>query len=188
MALETLAKLPGLVPKSSITNTISFLLETQNPEGYWESYWWRSKYFATTRIIQQFHYVDNPRLRRGILRALNWLTQSSNIDGYWNNGYDSNIPCPLSTAHCVRALLEVGFEQKELICRSIRWLLEQQNTDGSWEGIPMLQIPPPHVSDPVQVVWKLGGRGVGSCCLDEKRIYTTSTVANIMHRFVLRLG
>jgi len=186
VALETLMHFPDFVPNHVLTNIADFLLETQTPEGYWESYWWRSKYFATTRIIQQFDSINNARLKEGILKALDWLIQSANIDGYWDNGYDTGKACPLSTANCIKALLATEAQPKELIMKGVSWLLQQQNNDGSWKGIPALQIPPPHVKNPSDIaVWKVGARGVGSCCLDEKRIYTTATVASAFHRFIL---
>ncbi len=73
----------------------------------------------------------------------------------------------------------------ELMFKTVSWLLEQQNRDGSWKGIPILQIPPPNILNPTDVLnWRIGDHGVGSCCIDERNIYTTATVASAIYKFI----
>jgi squalene-hopene/tetraprenyl-beta-curcumene cyclase len=183
VALEVLSHFPELVPDHVLDNAINFLLEAQAPEGYWESYWWRSKYFATSRIIKQFNSINDKRVKAALTRARDWVLRTANARGYWDNGYDREIPCALSTAHCVDALVATGAELDSVI-ESVPWLLAQQNDDGSWMGVPLLRIPPSHIKKPDDFAdWRIGGRGVGSCCADKKRIYTTSSVAGAMNTF-----
>src|SRR6185503_17869728 len=55
VALEVLMNFPGIGDNRRLDQVVEFLIKHQAPEGYWESYWWMSKYFTTTRILQQFN-------------------------------------------------------------------------------------------------------------------------------------
>lgn len=182
VALETLPFYPELVSQQVLEQATDFLLKNQSPEGYWESYWWRSKYFATSRIIIELHKADKREVVAGVSSALTWLIDSFNRRGFWPDSYDQTVGCPLSTALCINTLSTVRVRE-DLIQKAVSWLLGRQSADGSWQGLPSLQIPPPNVHNPADFDgWRLGGRGVGSCCVDEKRTYTTATVVGALHR------
>lgn len=184
VVLEVLSQFSEDIPPQVLDNALDFLLETQKAEGYWESYWWRSKYFATARIIKYLNAIDDSRVESALAKALNWLCASVDAEGFWSNGYDLGNPCPLSTAHCVNALIGID-TRLDLILKATSWLVAHQNTAGSWTGAPVLQIPPPHLKNPYDLMnWNIGGRGVGSCCVDEKRIYTSTVAANAIHTFI----
>lgn len=186
VALGSLSHFPQNVPDGRLKDAVDFLLESQHVDGYWDSYWWRSKYFATARIVERLNSVTDIQVKKASIKGTAWIVQSAHVDGYWSNGYDNQTPCPVTTANCVKALLALDLEF-ELVVRSVSWMLEQQGDDGSWKGIPALQIPPPHITDPSDfTAWTVGGRGVGSCSLDERRIYTTSTIASAIGNFLWR--
>jgi squalene cyclase len=186
VALEVLSRFPRFVPRRVLDSAICFLLDSQATEGYWESYWWRSKYFSTARITKYLTSLHNTRARAARERASDWLLRTASAGGNWDNGYDVGLPCPLSTSKCVEALVVTGADGK-LALDGIAWLQKNQNADGSWTGAPVLQIPPPHVIRPSEINdWRIAGRGVGACCADERRIYTTSTVTAALSRYALK--
>ena len=182
VAVETLRLFPRLVPEHVIPRALAFLLRSQEEEGFWRSYWWRSKYFATARIIRELDAQPLPGSREAVERALSWISDTADHDGYWSNGYDTRTPCMLSTAACVGVLGSKQWDA-ELLTKSLSWIVRQQKADGSWAGAPTLRIPPPAELDPDGASsWRVGGRGVGSCCSDEKRIYTTAAVIGAIQR------
>jgi squalene cyclase len=188
VALEVLSRFPRFVPQRVLDEAIDFLLDTQTSEGYWESYWWRSKYFSTARIIKYLTFLDDTRAKAARDRAIDWLIRTASVRGYWDNGYDAGLPCPLSTSKCVEALVATDAD-KQLVRDGVAWLLENQNDDGSWTGTPVLQIPPPHVTRPSEMIdWRRAGRGVGACCVDERRIYTTASIGAILAKLGLPKG
>lgn len=177
VALEVLSRFPRFVARGVLDRAIGFVLDSQTSEGYWESYWWRSKYFSTARLISYLTSVPNTRAKAARNRALDWILHKADISGYRDNGYDLGNPCPLSTSKGVEALLGADPDRREAL-DGVAWLLKNQNEDGSWTGAPVLQIPPPDVTRPSEIDnWRIAGRGVGACCVDERRIYTTAAVA-----------
>ena len=187
LALDVFSYFQIFFPFKKILNMYKYLRKTQEKEGYWRSYWWRSKYFSTSKILSAFYrkgVIVNPKISINFLKALNWVIENFEKDGYWNNGYIKDSPCIVSTAINIEMLLDVSKEYNiynEVISKGVRWLLERQNRDGSWEGIPILQIPPPDLKNPYKRLdWKYGGRGVGSITKDERNIYTTTTVLSLL--------
>lgn len=184
-ALETFSEYNKLVPKVVIEKLISFLLKRQEEEGYWYSYWWRSKYFATVRIVPNLFQINDMQAKYSSEQALKWIVNTVLNRSYWDNGFDKGIPCVLSSAGCIKSLLLIG-QYKELIIDVINWLISQQSVDGSWISPPILQIPQPNIIYPEKVnTWKMGGKGVGSCSSDSKKIYTTAFVAGSIKQFLL---
>ncbi len=180
VALETLPLFPQIVPESILRKAITFVLDRQSAEGCWESYWWRSKVFATSRILRQLIRLGLAEGQLAVERGLGWLTRSAHKGGFYTNGYDLDVPCPLSTALAVRTL--VGVERQFDLClRCANWLVAQSAADGSWQGNAVLQIPPPNVTAPgASFPWKKGGKGVGSCSADRRRVYTTALIARAL--------
>jgi squalene cyclase len=183
VAVEVLTHFPHLVSQPVLDNAIGFILDSQTLAGYWESYWWRSKYFSTTRILKYLNRLNTNRAKAARDKAVEWVLGTASTRGYWDNGYDLGKPCPLSTSQCVEALLVADAGRREAI-DGIAWLLENQNDDGSWTGAPVLQIPPPDVTEPFMTDnWRVGGRGVGACSADERRVYTTASVVSVLSLF-----
>jgi len=182
-ALRLLALLDESRNLVSLERAIAYLIEKQALDGYWESYWWRTKYYATAHAMLGLKMLGLGSCTKAINRALDWIVSSRSSLGWWDNGIDLNHPCPLSTALAVGVL--IGYESHQLIVsESIEWLLNTQRRDGSWKSEAILQIPPPDCTSPATYQsWRLGGRGVGSCSADPNRLFTTALVAAVVQRY-----
>lgn len=176
VALETMKLLPQHFSNTEIEKAVFCLLARQHADGYWESYWWRSKMFATSIIVEFLASSGIPEAKSAARKGHSWISTQIRPSGYADNGYDAEVPCIVSTALSIRPLYHIPSTQG--ICRKCaNWLLDQQLPDGSWKSKPILQIPPPNLVNPNSgFPWKFDGRGVGSCSADKNRIYTTSTV------------
>lgn len=186
VALETLQLLiDRSVPvENNYQNLLDYLVSSQHYEGYWESYWWRSKYYSTCKIIKIIQRVNKPQLRDMSAKALNWIVTSMHHDGFFDNGYDAKSPCVISTALAINTVIDQGSINNK-ISHTIKWLLGEQLPDGSWSNQPYLQIPPPHIIDPTDFdSWGFNEKGVGSCSSDQERVYTTATVVETLGNFI----
>jgi squalene cyclase len=187
IALQTLPYFRDRLGRGVIERMIDFVIGGQSQEGFWESYWWRSKVFATARILSGLRSCKIRDADDVMNRGLRWLQRAVDEAGFYSNGYDLGIACPVSTALAVKALAD-SQDQSVIPANSVLWLLGEQRSDGSWIGKPVLQIPPPELLYPnVAFPWRIGGQGVGSCSADMKRIYTTATIAGAISHF-LQLG
>ena len=159
----------------------------QRPDGFWHSYWWRGLHFTTSRCISALWRARADGATGSAERAVRWALMSQAPAGFWDNGVDTGEPCVLSTALCATSLIAIGLIGPA-VCRAIEWLTSAQLEDGSWVTCPSLQIPPPAVLAPESDTgWQVGGRGVGACCADGKRIYTTATALKTLSSFIQRV-
>jgi hypothetical protein len=104
--------------------------------------------------------------------ALEWVARSQSGDGSWDSGDGEGGA--FVTGLALQAL--AGWRQYQPAwCRGVEWLQRCQRTDGAWDPCPMLQIPPPWVSDAATVdSWKRGGLGAPAQIADQHRLFTTS--------------
>jgi len=182
VALQTLNRMSIKNVQEAKRRLLSFIAKNQKSEGYWESYWWRSKFFATGRIVGEL--INQPSLITNDVAkyGLHYILQKFHEDGYWDNGYKIGIPCTISTVCCARALLIVK-EEKKLI-RIVDWILNHQNPEGFWQSPPILQIPNPQVIAPnADFSWQTSRIGVNSCTSDKNNIYTSSLVGGFLLAF-----
>jgi len=179
-ALKLFAQLQEMIPRKVLEMALAYVIDHQEPGGYWLSYWWHTIYFSTSRIIQSLAEQRDKTLRLVRDRATEFLLASANQEGFWDNGYDKGQPCLLSTASCLKALTSVN-RGDSLRIAATEFLSKMQSPDGSWQGRPSLRIPSPHEMNPaVAQNLRIGGRGVGSLCSDERRVYTTAAVLSAL--------
>lgn len=167
----------GTPESQELTGTIpAYFLKEQADDGLWEAYWWRSRVFVATELLPRLVKLVPTHLRERVLRGVPTILQGQHPSGYWDNGIDENVPCLISTAMCVKMLFELRTSVLRL-SEGCRFLISAQEQNGAWRGRELMQIPMPNDRNPWQGRdWRMGGRGVGSCCFDEKGIYTTATV------------
>lgn len=188
VALELFTRFPGMVTDEIVSGLGVFFRERFVSEGYWPAYWWRSRYFVGSRIIVPLLNTHNSELRLMAKKALDYIIEQQSSSGFWDNGLDKGIPCPLSTAYNAKLLAEVA-QHSEKVTAAMEWLTGQQLDDGSWEGIPILQIPPPSVQSPNHYTkWRIGDVGVGSCSADGNRNYTTASVIAAISCYLNNFG
>ena len=158
-----------------------FLLMHQHHEGFWLPYWWRSKYLATAQAVRVLTGSKRKAEFAATHAAIEYIVRNQSLDGSWDNGIDWGFPCHLSTANCLHALTTDNTRKRQQLL-TVKYLLSAQDVDGAWSSRACLHIPPPHVLEPHSFSqWILGGAGVGSCSVDQRRVLTTaSVVASIL--------
>lgn len=187
IALQTINRLKMDILKDAKARLLNFLVQSQNPNGYWESYWWRSKYFATGKIVAEFLSGPSLVIKNALESGLRWIIESFHTNGYWDNGYVAGIPCIVSTVSCAKPLLSKK-DQWGKVRKAVDWILRQQNSDGFWESPPIFQIPPPNLINPnVDFSWQTSKLGANSCTSDKNNIYTSSLVGGFLLEFSNRL-
>ncbi|QDK82487.1 hypothetical protein EXU85_29325 [Spirosoma sp. KCTC 42546] len=147
--------------------------------GGLHSYWWTSDLYTLSFTALAFakrtsHLPYVPQLGYRI-------AQNQHPNGYWVNPID-NQPNAFYTAIALKALIaiDVKLYQNVIQC-GINWLLMNQTKDGSWQTSHILRIPATNVLQPETVKrWRKSSFGVNTLVDDHNRVFTTSTVFNIL--------
>jgi len=182
VVFETLARI-NFINNSAFSNLIDYIVDKQNNMGFWDSYWWHSRFFATSKILNVIRSQNllNKPLEIAYQKGLDFILSNFN-NGYWGNGYN-NTPCIIST--CMSASVFVNNadikHSENVINKVVDWLISKQNKDGSWLSNPIFQIPPPDLENPSNFQWRFDKHGVGSCTNDQNNLYTTSLVINFLN-------
>ncbi len=185
---DTLSAFRSLAPARSLEGAINLLGVQQRPEGYWAAYWWRSRVFTTGLAVSVFLSKHDLAESHAVFSAVNWLLHQQLRTGAFSNGIDADSQYTLATAQAIIGLLHVEWA-RDAVGRAIEWLLRKQRIDGSWTSSPSLQVPPPHVMDPDEIVsWRTSGRGIGSCRADSQRLYTTAVCSHAVHLYATTLA
>ncbi|MDP2896994.1 MAG: prenyltransferase/squalene oxidase repeat-containing protein [bacterium] len=181
--LEALTAL-GRTDGADVGRAVRFLRQRQSPCGFWTSYWWHSRYFATSHILSALWKIDMEDCGSLVTSALRYICNTQNPNGYWPDHAQTGAPCVLSTAWCVRGMGRIA-KYFSAVKKGASWLLSMQCDDGSWLSAPSLRIPPPHIRLPEHYGdWRVGRRGVGAIANDERHIYTTAAVVAALYETV----
>jgi len=163
-------------------STEDYLLANQTEAGYWNSYWWTSPIYATSWSIRSLS--DKSEHEVPCSKARNWLLQGQLESGAWINSF-TNEPSAFYTALAVKGLLAFKPEENlEALEKAISWLMCQQTSDGSWQTSRILAIPATDIQEPSKVLdWRKSSFGVNIVVDDHNRVFTTSTVINVLSEY-----
>lgn len=180
MALRALKFYQGDDKSDRLNKAVGFLLKKQNKEGFWDSYWWRTKYYATYHIIAGLMENEITLCMNNLEIAFDWIYETQHNEGFWDNGFDKG-PCMISTCHALSSLIllnrVINRNISSTIEKGLDWVLCNQRANGSWCNKPFFQIPPSNVRYPnLNDDWKTKQLGSGSISSDQNRIYTTTVV------------
>ncbi|WP_157634823.1 hypothetical protein [Spirosoma panaciterrae] len=146
------------------------------------SYWWTSDLYALS--FSALAFAKRPfYLPYG--RQIGYrIAQLQHADGYWVNPA-MDKPNAFYTAIALKALMATDrLTYQSAIQCGIQWLLMNQTTDGSWQTGPILRIPATDVLQPETIQrWRISSFGVNTLVDDHNRIFTTSTVFNVLSSF-----
>jgi len=119
--------------QGQIELSTSFLLEAQNPEGFWISRWYYGNYYGTYVCLRLFSKlgIQNDTIHK----AIAFIENSQNMDGGW--GLD-NKSDPLNTALALLSLLFYKSET-DIVVKAIDFLKRTQLEDGSWTAVNFIR-------------------------------------------------
>lgn len=108
--------------QQAITRTVSYLLQTQHPDGHWEG---EVMYNVTsTAAMVLVHHQIEREDPTWIQAALDWIERHQNPDGSWGVILSSSLPDAQATALAVLALEENGRSDSKSAHRAREWLDE----------------------------------------------------------------
>jgi len=159
------------------TRTSNHLMNTQQADGSWKSYWWSSDIYATSYAVRALSSEGFNQKKLGCA----WIMSKKETgQNYWTNPA-TDKPSAFYTALALRSLMEFKESYNVEISAGINWLLSEQFEDGRWASDYILRIPDPDVVDPEEVnEWKHGSFGTGVIVDDHNSIFTTATVLNLL--------
>ncbi|MBA7581601.1 hypothetical protein ES708_23507 [subsurface metagenome] len=121
-------------PLPDFKKALSFLLNQQHNEGYWEatsSFSW-NKVESTTAAL--YGLVSTGNKGKAVEKGINWLTKNQKANGSWNDD------C-WDTSWTLYLMLYNDYPASSLIIKSASlWLVNDQRDDGSWKtNLPNLK-------------------------------------------------
>jgi Prenyltransferase and squalene oxidase repeat len=190
LALLRAAGPDGLAPglEERCRSAVRYLLDQQQPEGHWLSYWWHGAAYATARCLDVLRLAGSPGasgLAPGSLRAardrgLEHLLRSQRPSGAWAAGEDAP-DCPFQTALALGTLAaEADAAGPASIARAAAYLVRAQLPNGGWRAAgPTRRVPRPAERAP----WRRQGAAAGKpgiSLADSAGLFTTATVLDAL--------
>ncbi len=172
-----------------VDKVLSYIRNGQISEGYWNSYWWTGKLYATTQCIKALNKRGNETDISVIYKGQKWIAQTQLSDGSWTDSKDQESGWAFSTALALNGLLaapKIVFDTQTK--NGVKWLIENQLLDGSWAANHILRIPYPWTKDPWnQQSWNADGRAINAVIKDQRRLFTTATVFTALNQYQKRI-
>ncbi|MBU1020397.1 MAG: terpene cyclase/mutase family protein [Firmicutes bacterium] len=134
---------------------VKFLLDSQQEDGRWRSYWWNNDIYATVHAIEVLSKLG---YKSQVKKAGDWLSKEENI---------SDIPFYLALATQGMIRSEESYDK---INSCVEELLSSQRKDGSWNSYDILRFPSHSNTEPWvnKSRWREDAK-------DQNRLLTTST-------------
>lgn len=160
----------------STLKALSFIRQAQKNEGYWESYWWDGRLYATYNCIKALSTSRAKADEQRVKRAQDWVIGIQRDNGGWREGIATEST-PFSTALAVKSLLLLPKSTAlKNVKMGVSWLVNHQVPDGGWMSHPILRIPPPFIIDPWNYPsWNINSHRIGSIIRDHNRLFSTAT-------------
>jgi Squalene-hopene cyclase C-terminal domain/Prenyltransferase and squalene oxidase repeat len=177
---------PGL--QERCRSALLYLLDEQQLDGHWRSYWWQGTVYATARCLDALRLAgqsDMSGLATGRLRAtrdrgLEHLLRCQRPSGAWAAG-EGAPDCPFQTALALGAMAgEPDTAGPGAIARAASFLVQTQRLNGSWKATaPTRRVPRPGDRTPWRSRDAAAGRP-GISLADPAGHFTTATVLDAL--------
>lgn len=162
----------------AVGRLIQFLLQAQQPEGFWYAHWYRGQLYATLQVVRALLRAGAAPDLPALQRAARWVESAQLPDGSWSDGIHNPSGRVVDTAFAICARLELENDSLGRVEQAVEWLLQRQRPDGSWDSLPILQLPAANEHQPWRVKdWPQTGGALtqGVCVPDRNRFFTTAT-------------
>ncbi|MCI0343595.1 MAG: squalene--hopene cyclase [Planctomycetales bacterium] len=129
-------------PGDPLDRAITFLRQTQRPEGCWFGRWGVNYVYGTWSALVALRAVGIPADDPMVVRASTWLLSVQNGDGGWGESPASYVDpasigkgpsTPSQTAWAILGLVAAGAAAHPAAERGVRFLLSRQRPDGEFE-------------------------------------------------------
>lgn len=154
----------------------AYLLNRINKYGI-ESYWWTSKAYTLSMLMECLPYLVNEPLSKTIYDSANMFMQKEFNTPIISDTY---VQSPYYTGLILKSILlseNLFSDYEEKIMQSFKCLLKSQFKDGSWINTPSLRVPAPSEHFPENSTnYRIFEMGVGVRAPEYNRLFTTSTI------------
>lgn len=121
-------------PERNLNCIIDKVIDRMNGEGFFNAYWYPSKYYATFLAVRalnsySIHFKKSDKVEPVLVKILSFLKKNQNADGGWGET-ESN---PFDTANAINVLKIIN-ENNSILKKGMKYLIETQNKDGSWDS------------------------------------------------------
>jgi squalene-hopene/tetraprenyl-beta-curcumene cyclase len=173
----------------NLDDVICYVRNAQTSEGYWNSYWWTGKLYATSHSIKALSGNGDQRDVDVINKAQKWISQTQLSDGSWTDSAQQEFGWAFSTGLALNGLLSSPKSVfNTQIEKGVKWLIENQLPDGSWASHHILRIPYPWTKEPWnQQSWTYGGKAINALIKDHRRLFSTATAFTALTEYNNRL-
>jgi squalene-hopene/tetraprenyl-beta-curcumene cyclase len=140
--LETLGKLGLRLGKPAIDRAVTYLRQTQQPDGSWFGRWGVNYIYGTWQAVSGLVSVGVPDDDPSVVAGAHWLLAYQQPCGGWGESPDSycdptlrgqGSPTASQTAWALMGLLAARFVDHPAVARGIRFLIDRQREDGTWD-------------------------------------------------------
>lgn len=118
-------------------DAINFLLEQQNLEGFWYSYWWVGSEYVTALSTEALAKVDSTKYSHAIGKSVHWAYKNALLE----------LKNPMPNMFNMALLLRITMcstpspQQRELQKELVKRILKAQQPTGSWGSYAELRSP-----------------------------------------------
>ncbi|MDD9928947.1 MAG: squalene--hopene cyclase [Rhodospirillaceae bacterium] len=140
--VSMLAQLGDESGKPAIDRGLSYLRETQQPDGSWFGRWGTNYVYGTWSVLCAFNAAGEDMAAPHIRKAVAWLESRQRPDGgwgedgatYWSKTKDAAKASTASqTAWAVLGLMAAGEVDGDAVRRGIEYLLTAERDGDQWE-------------------------------------------------------
>jgi squalene-hopene/tetraprenyl-beta-curcumene cyclase len=137
-----LAQIGDEAGNDAIERGLSYLRETQQPDGSWFGRWGTNYIYGTWSVLCAFNAAGEDMSAPHISKAVDWLKQHQLSDGgwgedgssYWSKTKDCVKASTASqTAWATLALMAAGEVDSDAVQRGIQFLLSAKRDGAQWE-------------------------------------------------------
>jgi hypothetical protein len=131
----------------ALASAVEYLLEQQQGDGHWHTYWWHGNIYGTALSIRALQMAavyskKQQQIQEAQQRGRTFLLQTQLPNGGWS-AYPSNACCPFQTALALQTFTQCPEARYQSAVKAACSYLEQsQEINGCWRAsTPLMRLP-----------------------------------------------